>query len=379
MAVESFTINVPQAVLDDLKRRLARTQWPDEVEGAGWDYGANLDYLRELADYWQNQYDWRAEEAKLNQFAQFCAKVDGIGIHFIHERGKGPNPMPLLLTHGWPDSFHRFYKVIPLLTDPVSYGGDPADAFDVIVPSIPGHGFSDRVHTRGLTSERIADLWARLMTKTLGYKKYAAAGGDAGSEVTLYLGQYHSKPLIGIHLLDVSYPQAPPDGVKPSEAGKKYLEALQKWIMSVGVFYSLQSTKPQSVAYALNDSPIGLAAWIVEKFRSWSDCNGNVERRFSKDELLTNIMIYWVTQTISSSIRRYYENMHGSTPLYPGPHIEVPVAVADFQSLLPPRDWVEHAMNLQRWTKMPRGGHFASLEEPELFAEDIRAFFRSLR
>jgi microsomal epoxide hydrolase len=380
MPVESFTINISQATLDDLHKRLAHTRWPDEVEGAGWDYGTNLDYLKTLVAYWQNQFDWRAQEAQLNQFAQFRTEIDGFGIHFIHEHGKGPHPLPLILTHGWPDSFFRMYKIIPMLIDPASYGGDSADSFDLIVPSLPGYGFSDRPHERGMTSSRTTELWARLMTDVLGYRRFAAAGGDIGSGVTRFLALAHPDLLVGIHLTDVGYPLNS-ELSDLSEAEKQYLSAAQQWRMQEGAYAMLHSTKPQTLSYGLNDSPVGLAAWILEKFRAWSDCDGDVERRFSKDELLTNIMIYWVTETINSSVRMYYENMRMSPPLKSEQHIEVPAGVAIFPKdlLLTPREWAERSLRVQRWTQMPRGGHFAALEEPELLVEDIRAFFRPLR
>ncbi len=380
MPVEAFTMNISQATLDDLHNRLAHTRWPDEIEGAGWDYGTNLDYLKSLVTYWQNQFDWRAQEARLNHFAQFRAEIDGFGIHFIHERGKGPHSLPLILTHGWPDSFFRMYKIIPMLTDPASYGGDPADSFDVIVPSLPGYGFSDRPNARGMTTVHTATLWARLMTEVLGYRRFAAAGGDIGSGVTRFLAVAHPDVLVGIHLTDIGLPVSSeiPD---LSEAEKQYLNAVQQWRMQEGAYAMQHSTKPQTLAYGLNDSPVGLAAWIVEKFRTWSDCDGDVERRFSKDELLTNIMIYWVTETINSSIRMYYENVRMSPPLKAGQHIEAPAGVALFPKdiLLPPREWAQRSLRIQRWTQMPRGGHFAALEEPELLVEDLRAFYRSLR
>lgn len=380
MPVEAFTMNISQATLDDLHNRLAHTRWPDEIEGAGWDYGTNLDSLKSLVTYWQNQFDWRAQEARLNQFAQFRAEIDGFGIHFIHERGKGPHSLPLILTHGWPDSFFRMYKIIPMLTDPARYGGDPADSFDVIVPSLPGYGFSDRPNARGMSTVHTATLWARLMTEGLGYRRFAAAGGDIGSGVTRFLAVAHPDVLVGIHLTDIGLPLSSelPD---LSEAEKQYLNAVQQWRMQEGAYALQHATKPQTLAYGLNDSPVGLAAWIVEKFRTWSDCDGDVERCFSKDELLTNIMIYWVTETINSSIRMYYENVRMSPPLKAGQHIEVPAGVALFPKdlLLPPREWAERSLRIQRWTQMPRGGHFAALEEPELLVEDLRAFYRSLR
>jgi pimeloyl-ACP methyl ester carboxylesterase len=383
MSIQPFTIQVPQATLDDVHERLARTRWTDEIPGAGWDYGTNLGYLKELVDYWQRTFDWRKQEAKLNQFAQFRADIDGLGIHFIHERGKGPNPLPILLTHGWPDSFYRMHKIIPLLADPTRYGGDPADSFDVIVPSIPGFGFSDRPTALGMTSARTAEWFARLMTDVLGYQRFAAAGGDIGSRVTRLLALAHPDRLVGIHLTDVGYPGDPAftsDLSDLSEADQRFFGALQQWWMQEGAYNMLQSTRPQTLAYGLNDSPVGLASWIVEKFRAWSDCDGDVERRFTKDELLTNIMIYWATETINSSIRTYYNDSRATPALTSGQRIEVPTGVALFpKELLPPRALAERFLRVELWTEMPQGGHFAALEEPELLAEDLRVFFRPLR
>jgi pimeloyl-ACP methyl ester carboxylesterase len=380
MDVQPFSIAVADEVLADLRHRIAGTRWPDEVVDARWDYGTNLDYLKSLVAYWQNQFDWRAQEARLNQFAQFRAEIAGFGIHFIHERGKGPDPLPLILTHGWPDSFFRMVKIIPMLTDPARFGGDPADSFDVVVPSLPGFGFSDRPLERGMNSVHTAELWARLMTEVLGYRRFAAAGGDIGSGVTRFLAVAHPDVLVGIHLTDTGLPLSAevPD---LSAAEKQYLQAAQQWRLQEGAYILQHSTKPQTLAYGLNDSPVGLAAWIVEKFRAWSDCDGDVERRFSKDDLLTNITIYWVTETINSSIRMYYENVRLSPPLKAGQRIEVPAGVALFPKdiVLPPREWAERSLRIQRWTEMPRGGHFAALEEPELLVEDLRAFFRPLR
>lgn len=347
--VKTFEINVPQEVLNDLKERLARTRWTDQVEGAGWDYGTNLEYIKELTNYWQNQYDWRKQEAILNGFAQFRVAIDGFGIHFIHERGKGPEPMPIIISHGWPSSFSEMVKIIPLLTDPGKYGGDPADSFDVVVPSLPGFGFSDRPGQRGMNLFSISDLWAKLMTDVLGYKKFAAAGGDIGCLVTKVLAQTHSEPLIGIHLIGTGLPlgNIPTD---LSEAEKQYLGGFQQWAASEGAYSMLQSTKPQTLSYGLNDSPVGLAAWIIEKFRAWSDCNGEVEKRFSKDELLNNIMVYWLTGTIGSSVRTYFE-MSQPSPLIPkmAEFIKVPTGVIVFPKdlgAMPPKEWGERCMNI---------------------------------
>ena len=383
MSIQPFQVNIPQSTLDDLQERLAHTRWPDEVEGAGWDYGTNLDYLKSLVAYWQHEFDWRVQEEKLNQYAQFRAEVDGVGIHFIHERGKGPNPTPIILTHGWPDSFYRMHKILPLLTDPASYGGDPADSFDVIVPDLPGFGFSDRPRERGMTLARTAGLWASLMRDVLGYQRYAAAGGDFGSAVTQLLALAHPESVVGIHVTDLGFYTLNAYQPDLTPAEQQYLGANQGWFFQEGAYAMLQASKPQTLAYGLNDSPVGLAAWMVEKFRAWSDCDGDVEKRFSKDELLTHVMIYWVTQTINSSIR-YYKDLSMPQPLSPGQHIDVPAGFARFPKDLPPgvtlpHELAERHLRVERWTEMPRGGHFAALEEPELLAEDIRAFFHNLK
>ena len=379
--MNKFEIKIPQTVLDDLKQRLARTRWPDEVSDAGWDYGTNLDYLKSLVAYWQKEFDWRAQEAKLNRFAHFRSEVDGFGLHFIRERGQGPNPTPIILIHGWPDSFFRMHKIIPLLTDPGRYGGSPDDSFDVVVPSIPGFGFSDRPKEKGFTTKRIADLFAKLMTDELGYKKFAAHGGDWGSSITEQLAFNHADSLIGIHLTEIPYWHLFTVASEDlSEAEQKYLETGKNWAMIEGAYSMIQATKPQTLAYGVNDSPVGLAAWFIEKFRSWSDCEGDVEKRFTKDELLTNLTIYWATETINSSFRTYYEAQHNRAQ-NSEKRVEVPTGVAIFpKDLVPaPREFAERLFNLRHWMEMPRGGHFAAMEEPGLLAEDIRAFFNPLR
>jgi pimeloyl-ACP methyl ester carboxylesterase len=378
-----LTIEVPNAVLDDLDRRLEATRWPGEIPEADWDYGTNLGYMRELVGYWRTRFDWRAQERRINAFHHYKTVVDGLGIHFIHEPGDGPNPMPLIVTHGWPGSFFEMYKLIPLLTDPGSHGGDPADAFEVVVPSMPGYGFSDHPTERGLHVFKIADLWAKLMTEGLGYPRFGAQGGDWGASVTAYLGFAHPDRLTGIHVTSMTRP-TPYLGAGSralSAAEQAYLGQREAWLRDEGGYSHIQGTKPQTLAYGLNDSPAGLAAWIVEKYRTWSDCHGDVEGRFTKDELLTTVMIYWVTQSITSSTRLYYETQRQPWTLRQGERIGVPSAMAAFPRELsrPPREWGERSFNVQRWTEMPRGGHFAALEEPELLAEDIRAFFRPLR
>ncbi len=301
-------------------------------------------------------------------------------IHFIHERGKGPNPLPLILTHGWPDSFYRMHKIIPMLTDPESFGGDAADSFDVIVPSIPGFGFSDPVRKPGWTVKQTAELWASLMQDVLGYQRYAAAGGDGGSPISQLLALNSPALVIGIHLTDIGFQATmnlDPSSLTPAE--QQYLGAMQQRFFQEGGYIMIQSTKPQTLAYGLCDSPVGLAAWIIEKFYGWSDIDGDIEREYTKDELLTNIMIYWVTQTINPSIRSYYEESHAPS-LKPGQRVEVPVAMALFpKDTPPPRALAERTLRIERWTEMPRGGHFPALEVPELYVGDLQAFFRSFR
>ena len=383
MQPEPFSVHIDDEVLEDLRNRLAATRWPNELPGTGWDYGSNLDYMKELVDYWCNEFDWRAQEALLNSFSHYKADVEGLGIHFVHERGNGPNPMPLVITHGWPGTFFEMYKLIPLLTDPASHGGDPADSFDVVAPSLPGFGFSDYSRERGVEVARTAALWEVLMTQHLGYPRFAAHGGDIGAGVTSRLGYGHAESLIGIHLTSITRPVPYlGDGARElTDPEKTHMREREEWQQSEGGYAHIQGTKPQTLAYGLNDSPVGLAAWIVEKYRTWSDCGGDVEKRFTKDELLTTVTIYWATETITSSTRMYKENQRYTWTLSPDERIEVPTGVAAFPAEIsrPPREWGERSYNLQSWTPMPSGGHFAALEEPQILAEDIRQFFRPLR
>ena len=381
LETHTFSLAIPQEVLDDLKERLARSRWPDEATGADWDYGSKLAYMRELVDYWRTGFDWRAQERAINHFAHYRAEVDGLGIHFIHERGRGPHPLPLILTHGWPSTFMEISKLIPLLTNPASFGGDLEDAFDVVVPSLPGFGFSDRPSKPGYW--QVHEQWASLMAG-LGYERFGAQGGDIGAGVTTNLGRFFPERLVGIHFSsNLTWPSQPPDPSELSAAEKDYIVRVERWEREEGAYEHEQRTKPQTLAYGLNDSPIGLAAWIVEKLRAWSDCDGDVERRFSKDDMLTTIMIYWATQTISSSVRCYYDWGHAPMSDQKRKHIDVPTGVAVFPGEYlvgqVPREWAERSYNVTHWTQMPRGGHFAAWEEPELLAEDIKAFFRPLR
>ncbi|PSL47340.1 pimeloyl-ACP methyl ester carboxylesterase [Chitinophaga niastensis] len=371
--MKPFKIEIAQDVLNDLKTRLTLTRWTDEPENAGWNYGTNPTYLRELVDYWQNKYDWRKQEEMLNSFPQFKADIDGITIHFIYVKGKGANAKPLILTHEWPDSFYRFYKVIPMLTDPASHGGDANQSFDVIIPSIPGFGFSGQV---AVSSVKTAELWAKLMTVVLGYKTFFAAGA---SFTTKTLALQYPDTVKAIHLTDVGYPNGMEDWSKMSPAEQEFGQAIQRWFFTEGAFNMIQSTKPQTLGYGLNDSPVGLASWLLEKFNAWSDNKGNIENSFSKDELLTYIMIYWVSQTINTSIRTYLEDAraaysHGGPQ--PEKRVEVPTGVAVFPGDADfPIEWAERKVNVQQFTKMPKGGRFAAMEEPALWANDIRTFF----
>ncbi|MDA1271919.1 MAG: epoxide hydrolase [Chloroflexi bacterium] len=383
MAVTPFKIEIPDAVLDDLTERLGRTRWPDEIPGSDWDYGTNLDYIKGLVEYWRTGFDWRKQERLINSFSHFKADVDGLEVHFIHEKGKGPNPMPLVITHGWPGTFFEMHKVIPMLSDPASHGGDPADAFDVVAPSMPGYGFSEASQKRGLDIFAISDMWAKLMSDNLGYPRFAVQGGDWGARVTAKLGLSHGDKVVGIHTTSVtSLTPFQGPGTRPlSDAEKAMLKQREQWLADEGGYSHIQSTKPQTLSYGLNDSPAGLAAWIVEKYRRWSDCGGDVETRFTKDELLTTVTIYWATQSINSSTRLYYEAFRKAWNLAEGERIEVPVAIASFpkENSVPLREWAERSFNVQQWTDMPSGGHFAALEEPVRLVEDIRKFFRGLR
>ncbi len=381
MEPRRFRIEVQHEVLADLAERLARVRWPDEVPGAGWRYGTDLTYLKELVAYWRDGYDWRAHEARLNAFEQFTAPVAGIDLHFIHQPGVGPNPLPLLLSHGWPGSVWEFYKLIPLLTDPGRFGGDPADAFTVVAPSLPGYGFSFRPNQPRFGAVEIADAFAELMTDVLGYERFAAQGGDWGSFITARLGYAYPERLLGIHLTLLTLRRDLPPPADPTPEEADYLEQLGAWQREETGYQWIQGTKPQTLAYGLTDSPVGLAAWIVEKFRTWSDCDGDIERRFSKDELLTNVMLYWVTGAINTSFWPYYARFHEGWPIPDGARVDVPTAHAAFprEIVRPPRAWAERVINIQRWTPMPSGGHFSALEEPAALATDLREFFRQFR
>ncbi len=379
--VEPFTIKVSDDVLVDLKERLVRTRMPDEPDGVGWRLGTNQAYLKELIGYWRDEFDWRAQEHRLNEFEQFKTTIDGIDIHFVHRRSKEPGAFPLILTHGWPGTFAEFSKVIGPLTDPVSYGGRAEDAFHVVVPSIPGYGFSERPRQLGYR-DRTPAIFAELMAR-LGYERYGAQGGDLGAGISRQLAVDDSEHVAGLHLNLCT--AGPPDPSNPTAGVPAAEIALMReraafWTEEERGYSHIQGTKPQTLGYSLNDSPAGLAAWIVEKYRSWCDCDGNPETKFSKDELLTTITIYWVTQTATSAARYYYEGRHRESP--PSTErIEVPTACAAFpgEFRFTPRRWLEARYNLARFTMMPSGGHFAASEEPALYVDDVRAFFHDLR
>jgi pimeloyl-ACP methyl ester carboxylesterase len=378
MAHAPFQIQVAEAVLTDLGERLAKTRWPDALPGVAWAYGTDRAYLQELVSYWRDRYDWRAQERFLNTFPQFSTRIDGVHLHFLHVKGHGANPMPLLLTHGWPGSFFEMYKIIGPLTDPARYGGDPADAFDLVVPSLPGYGFSGPTSVPEVTVARIATVFAALM-RDLGYQRFGAYGSDWGLYITAALARSYAARVMGLHLS-----MQPARGVLSTEATtdaeRRWLEQRAQWLWEESGYSHIQETRPQTLAYGLNDSPVGLAGWIVEKFRAWSDCHGEIERAFTKDELLTVVMIYWVTQTINSSIRLYYETYH-HRDMTLTERVDVPTGIAVFRDELPtpPRSLAERLYNLHRWTEMREGGHFAALEQPEALVEEIRAFFRPLR
>lgn len=366
MKTTPFRINVSEAVLSDLRDRLARTRWPDQPQDAGWSMGTDLNYMKRLVEHWQHRYDWRKHEAELNALPQFTAEVDGLQLHFVHERGSSPKPA-LLLLHGWPDSFYRFHKVIPLL----------AQSFDLVVPSLPGTGFSTRT---ALSTNATADLLVKLMAG-LGYQKFMAAGGDMGSTIAIALGQRHPQAVVGLHLTDVGYPDGNTDFTSLSPEEQEFAGFVQSWWMREGAFNLVHSTKPQSLAFGLNDSPAGLAAWIMSVVASGTE--DKLDERFTLDELLTNITLYWVTETAASSLRNYLENaraMYGDPSAVAAGPPTVPAAVAHMPWDAPlPRAWAERKVNVQQFSEMPKGGHFSAWEVPQAYAQDLQQFARRLK
>ncbi|MEO8680475.1 MAG: epoxide hydrolase family protein [Vicinamibacterales bacterium] len=378
--VRPFKIQVPDAVLADLKARLANPRLPEPLQGDGWTLGTDIKYLRELLAYWRDRFDWPAQERRLNQFEQFTTTIDGRQVHFIHRRSKHPGAFPLLITHGWPGSFVEFAKIIGPLTDPTAFGGSAEDAFDVVIPSIPGFAYSEAPRQPGYDPARLAGIEAALMAR-LGYTRYGAQGGDWGSIISTQVALADAAHVAGLHL-NMCFGGAPAGADPKAGLTDKEIERLkQRQIFQAEEtgYQQIQGTKPQTIGIALNDSPAGLAAWIVEKFRTWCDCDGNPEAVLTRDELLTNITLYWVTQTAASSARIYYESRHAAPA--PPRRIETPTACADFpkEIIWSPRRWLEPRFNITRWTEMPRGGHFAALEQPQLLVDDMRAFFRTVR
>jgi epoxide hydrolase len=382
--IRPFRIDIPQAQLDDLHTRLDLTRWPDELPGAGWEYGASLPYLRELADHWHGAYDWRKHEAALNEIPQFVTEIDGAQVHFLHVRSPEPDAVPLILTHGWPGSIVEFLGLIGPLSDPRAHGGDPADAFHLVIPAIPGFGFSGPTKDRGWNVGRTARAWAELMRR-LGYERYGAQGGDLGALISPALGRIAPESVIGVHVNAASVgfiPLGPVDEEVQAELTDRERQSLA----AIGRFTSdgfgynvLQSTRPQTLAYGLTDSPVGQLAWIMEKFKEWTHSSAELpEDAVDRDTLLTNVMLYWLTGTAGSAARMYYENGH-SGDWFPVTRSEVPTAVANFGEDVAIRRWTEETNTVVRWTEFDRGGHFAALEVPELLTGDIREFFGSLR
>jgi microsomal epoxide hydrolase len=377
-----FQIRVEQAVLDDLHTRLQRTRWTSVIKQADSQLAAGTPFLRELMHYWHTSYDWRQHEARLNALPQFMARIDGARVHFVHVKGRGAQPNPLLLLHGWPDSFYRFHKVLPILSGAAAGSSDASDSFDLVVPSLPGFAFTGPVKpvVREQPTRHSAQLIWKLMTDVLGYQRFAVAGGDGGSAIAQILAIDHPESVIGIHLTDLGWHASNVDPASVSKAEQKYLEAGQKHFMADNAYALVQMTRPHSLAVGLNDSPLGLASWIVDRFATWSDSDGDLAKSFSRDDLLTNIMLYWVTQTIGSSMFNYFADAQ-SPSLTAADHVDRPVGLALFPKDIggiPPRAFAERTLNVQHWTEMPRGGHFAALEEPDLFARDVVDFLRAL-
>ena len=379
----SFTLQIPDADIADLRDRLARTRLPDQVPGEPWAYGTDVAYLRGLIEYWRTGFDWRAEEAALNAFPQFRIPIDGIDLHYLHVAGVGPNPMPLLLLHGWPGSVFEFLEIIPRLTDPARFGGDARDAFTVVAPSLPGYGLSFRPGQKRYGVPEMADCVAMLMHDVLGFSRFGAQGGDWGAGVTSRLGYAYPDRMIGIHInLMMAAGRDPNAFQNPTEEEKRYLGELAHWTREETGYSWIQGTRPQTLAFALTDSPAGLAAWIVEKFRAWSDCGGDVERAISRDRMLADISLYWFTGAIGSSFWPYYARMHRPWPIPDGAIIDVPMGYCQFprEMLRPPRSMAERLFrDIRRWSVMAKGGHFAAMEQPDALARELRELFRPLR
>ncbi|HEX3784949.1 MAG TPA: epoxide hydrolase [Pseudonocardiaceae bacterium] len=380
--VRPFRSSTTEQQLADLTDRLARTRLARELSGTDWTHGTPPAYLDELVTYWRTEFDWPAAERGLNELPQFLADVDGDTLHFVHTKGTGPAPFPLLFTHGWPGSFWEVHKIIGPLTDPAAHGGDPADAFDLVAPSLPGYAFSPHPGRPGITPQAIGAMFNRLMVDVLGYPRYGAQGGDWGAAVTTSLGRDHGANVAGIHLnMAAGAPVIDENSAPLTEAEQEFRQRRARWSAEGGGYSHIQGTRPGTLGAALADSPAGLAAWIVEKFRAWSDCDGDVESVFSKDHLLTNITLYWLTNTAATSARLYYETQHATGTFAQPGYVPTPTGFAAFpkEIAVAPREWLQRSYNLVRFTEFERGGHFAALEQPTALVEDIREFFRPLR
>ena len=382
MKILPFKISIADSELLDLKRRLEQTRWTAPIQEAGWTQGMDARFLRSLVDYWLNEFDWNAAESELNSVPQFEATSGTGSIHFVHLKASQRPALPIVLTHGWPSTFAELLKLGDMLANPAAYGTAPTECFDVVIPSLPGFPFSSAPRTLGTNVFTIADQWADLMG-ALGYSRFIAHGGDLGAGVSTALGLRHSERLLGLHLnfIPGSYQPVIPDPPGPSPEEVAFFTRRTTWLDQEGGYSHVQATKPDVLAPALNDSPVGLAAWIVDKFRSWSDCDGNLERRFTRDTMLTIISLYWFTRSMPSAIRIYWEGRRRPLKFSTGERVNVPVAVAHFRREIPipPRAYVERGYNVTRWTEFETGGHFAALEEPDELAQDIRAFAGPMR
>jgi pimeloyl-ACP methyl ester carboxylesterase len=379
VAPRPFHVEIPQATIEKIFSRVREAHWPDRLDANDWRYGANWDYMKALAQYWTKQFDWRKAEKNLNRYPQFLARIDEYDIHFYHVKGRGPKPVPLILTHGWPGSVLEFLEVIGPLTDPARFGGSPDDAFDVVVPSLPGFGFSSKPKGKPIGLSITATLWNRLMTEVLGYAKYGSQGGDVGSGVTNQLAHQYPDSLLGVHFNGVGLP--PPPEAEQTQQERDWVRTVNAFVAVERDYYNEQQHKPQTVAFALTDNPLGTAAWIAEKLKGWSDSSDALEPVFTKDQVLTNVMIYVVTETIATSVWFYRGRVDEISNL--AGKVTVPTGFASFPHELPtldaPQSVLARNFNLMQYTKMPHGGHFACWEQPELMVGDLRRFFRKLR
>jgi pimeloyl-ACP methyl ester carboxylesterase len=372
--ITPFEIKVPEQALEDLKSRILQTRWPDVISGSGWEFGADIAYMKELANYWVSSFNWRKTEAQLNSIPNFMAVINGYTIHFLHIKGVSPNSLPLIISHGWPYSVLEMMKIIPMLTSGKDY------SFDLVIPSLMGYGYSQKIQERGCNAFFMAELWHKLMME-LGYSKYGLQGGDFGAGISAALAYKFPESVAGMHMNyipGIYEPVADDEDYTPDE--KAYLQSEDTWYLNEGGYSHQQGTKPLTLAYPLNDSPIGLCAWIVEKMRGWADCRGDVESVFAKDELLSNVTLYWLTETIHSSIRLYNENRKIKLKTGINNKINIPVGIARFryEEPFPPRKYVERGFNVVRWKEFPVGGHFPAIEQPELLSNDIIEFFKTI-